>query len=203
MLKKILIAAAAIVVVFLVVVFLQPSTYHVERSKLIDAPAEMVWAQISDFENWKAWNPWQRMEPDQTIVLAGEPGGLGHSSSWKGEKTGEGKMTIVETARPTHLGIELEFLAPMHNTAESAFDLTPQDAGVNVTWSMNGNNGFIGKMFGLFMSMDDMIGTSYDQGLADLKAIVERQAKTEAEAAAAAADLEDLANEQAEGDEAP
>ncbi len=42
MLKKVLIGLAALLVVFLAVVAMQPSTYHVERSLTMSAPAAVI-----------------------------------------------------------------------------------------------------------------------------------------------------------------
>ena len=38
---------------------------------------------------------------------------------------------------------------------------------------MFGTNGFMLKAFGLFMSMDKMLGAEFEKGLASLKSIVE------------------------------
>ena len=42
---------------------------------------------------------------------------------------------------------------------------------------MNGENDFMGKLFGLIMGREDMIGSAYEQSLADLKTIAESNAK--------------------------
>ena len=45
--------------------------------------------------------------------------------------------------------------------------------GVKLTWAMTGKYVFITKAMGLFLSMDKMIGGSFEKGLADMKSIVE------------------------------
>ena len=49
------------------------------------------------------------------------------------------------------------------------FNLEPADGGTRVTWAMRGANSFLSKIIGLFMNMDTMIGTDFDDGLASLK----------------------------------
>ena len=182
MLKKILIGLLAIVAAFMVVVMMRPGNYHVERAVRINAPAEIVWAQISDFERWKAWNPWQKADPDQIVTVSGNAGAVGHSSHWKGEKTGEGTMTISEATPPDRLVIDLEFNEPMQSQAKTALYVVPQGDAVEVTWSIDGENDFMGKFFGLVMGMEDMIGSAYEEGLADLKRIAEEKAMAQAPA---------------------
>ncbi len=178
MLKKILTGIVALVVLFVVVVMMQPSTYHIERSTQINAPAEVVWAELSDFNRWRGWNPWQKSDPEQKITITGTPAAVGHSSRWDGEKTGKGTMTISETAEPTRLMIRLHFAEPMESQANTAFEIEPLGEGVKVTWSMDGENDFMGKLFDLIMGIEDMIGSAYEAGLADLKTIAEASTGT-------------------------
>ena len=67
MLKKILIALAAIIAVFLIVVALQPSEFHVERTATITAPPATVFDQVNDFHKWDAWSPWAKLDPNAKI----------------------------------------------------------------------------------------------------------------------------------------
>lgn len=192
MLKKILLGVAALVAILLVVAGVQPSEYHVERSTEIKAPPEIVWSQLSDFSRWKHWNAWEKEDPTQKTTVTGEPGKPGHKSSWSGEKTGRGSMEIVDAKAPTHLGIKLTFIEPMTGEAKTALDLSGNGEMVNVTWSMDGTNDFMGKLFSLFMDMEQMIGSKYEEGLANVKGIAEVEAVKHAEAqrAAAAAAIE-------------
>lgn len=176
MLKKILIGIIVLVAIFIGVVMMQPSIYHVERTSRINAPAEVVWTQISDFEQWKAWNPWQKADPSQKVTVSGDAGTVGHSSHWEGEKTGKGTMTISDATEPRRLAIDLEFAEPMQSQAQTALEIVPQGDAVDVTWSIDGANDFMGKFFGLVMGMEDMIGSAYEEGLAGLKVIAEENA---------------------------
>jgi hypothetical protein len=86
-------------------------------------------------------------------------------------------MTISEATKPTHVAIKLEFVEPMESTADTAIAIAPQGDGVTVTWSMGGENDFMGKLFDLLMDMETMIGSAYETGLADLKTIAESRAR--------------------------
>jgi hypothetical protein len=59
---------------------------------------------------------------------------------------------------------------------------------------MAGNHNFIGKAFGMFMDMDNMLGTDIEKGLARLKTVAE--AKATAAAGAAQADADKAAAEE-------
>jgi hypothetical protein len=77
MLKKILIALLAIIAVFLIVVALQPSEFHVERTATVAAPPATVFDQVNDFHKWDAWSPWAKLDPNAKITFEGPPSGTG------------------------------------------------------------------------------------------------------------------------------
>ena len=83
-------------------------------------------------------------------------------------------MTITESRPSDLIRIKLEFLEPFAATNTAEFTFKPEGNQTAVTWSMEGNNNFIAKVFCLFMNMDNMIGGQFDKGPAQMKAVVER-----------------------------
>jgi len=178
MLRRILIISASVLglllVGFLVLVAMQPSTFHVERSATMAAAPEEVFAQVNDFHNWDRWSPWLKEDPNAKGTHEGPPSGEGAIFRWAGnENVGEGNMKIVESKPYERVRIDLNFLKPMEGTANTEFAIAPAGEQTKVTWSMDGKNSFVGKMFCLFMDMDEMIGGKYEEGLANMKKIVE------------------------------
>jgi len=177
MLKIVLIGFVAAVVVLLVVVALQPSSFRIERSATIAAPPAAVFAQVNDFHNWEAWNPWQKVDPGVKNTYSGAPAGPGATFAWQGNKdVGEGRMTIVESHPNDLVKIRLEFLKPFAATNTADFTFVPAGNQTRVTWAMFGDNSFMAKAMGLIMNMDKMVGGQFEKGLADLKSIAETKA---------------------------
>ncbi|MGH6879734.1 MAG: SRPBCC family protein [Hypericibacter sp.] len=174
MLIKILIGIALIVAIFVVVVALQPSDFRIERTTTIAAPADAVFAQVNDFHKWEAWSPYDKIDPALKRTYSGAPAGVGAIYEWVGNKqVGEGKATITDS-RPNELvQIQLDFLKPFAATNIAEFSLAPQGGQTAITWSMTGHNNFMFKDVGLFMNMDKMVGGQFEQGLAQLKTLVE------------------------------
>ncbi|MGH6938286.1 SRPBCC family protein [Hypericibacter sp.] len=174
MLIKILIGIALIVAIFVVVVALQPSDFRIERTTTIAAPADAVFAQVNDFHKWEAWSPYDKIDPALKRTYSGAPAGVGAIYEWVGNKqVGEGKATITDS-RPNELvQIQLDFLKPFAATNIAEFSLAPQGGQTAITWSMTGHNNFMFKAVGLFMNMDKMVGGQFEQGLAQLKTLVE------------------------------
>jgi|SRR5579872_5559605 len=174
MLIYIAIAVAAIVVVFLVVVAMQPPDFRVTRTATVSAPPAIVFAQVNDFHQWEAWNPWGKIDPAMRKIYEGAAAGVGAKYSWIGNsQVGEGNMTIIDSHPSDLVRIKLEFLKPFKGTNTAEFTFRPQGDETVVTWNMVGKLNFITKAFHLFMNMDRMIGGQFEKGLADMKAIVE------------------------------
>lgn len=182
MIKKILlygvVVIVLIVVIFCVVVALQPAHYHVERTATINAPAPVVFAQVNDFHKWDAWSPWAKLDPAMKQTYGGALSGTGAMYSWTGnDQVGEGKMTITESRPSDLIKIKLEFIKPWTTTNATNFTFISQGTQTNVKWTMDGDNNFVGKAFGLFMNMDKMVGGDFEKGLAQMKTIAEVAAK--------------------------
>jgi len=179
MLKKILIAIAVIIIVFLIVVALQPAEFRVTRSANVAAPQAAVFDQVNDLHKFEKWNPWGKIDPAMKQSYEGPPAGTGAVYKWAGNnEVGEGRMTIAESRPSDLVRIKLEFLKPFASVADTEFTFKPEGDQTAVTWSMSGKNNFMAKAMCLFMSMDKMIGSQFEKGLADMKAIVEAAPKT-------------------------
>ena len=181
MLKWVLIAVAVVAVGFVIAVALQPSDFKVERSAIVRAPAPAAFAQVNDFQNWRNWSPWEKVDPALKRQYQGPRAGTGAIYAWQGNKeVGEGRMTIIESRPGELVRIKLEFFKPFAATNTAEFRFKPSAGGTTegtaVTWTMTGQNNFLAKAMCMFVDMDRMVGGMFEQGLAQMKAVVERSA---------------------------
>ncbi|MGH7336656.1 MAG: SRPBCC family protein, partial [Myxococcota bacterium] len=184
--RKILIALGALVAVLVVVIALQPSTFAVERSIEIAAPPEVVFSHLESPRAMDAWSPWVKMDPEQKITHEGPESGVGAIETWEGPQVGAGRLTITGVEPNEEVEMRLEFTRPMQATNRALYTLAMVGDATRVTWRMEGTNHFIGKAASLVMNMDEMVGGTFERGLADLKALAEADAEQRAEHEAAA-----------------
>lgn len=152
-------------------------TYTVQRSIVIDAPPAVVYDQISNFHYWTAWSPWEDVDPALNRGYSGAQSGTGAVYTWSGNrKAGQGRMEIVEAAKPSKVRIDLAFEKPWKARNDTDFAIVPQDSGSRVTWSMTGKKNLVTKVMGIFKSMDQFLGPDFEKGLSRLKAAAERAA---------------------------
>jgi len=152
----------------------RPDRSHVARTAVIEAPPDRIFALINDLRGWRAWSPYETKDPAMKRDYAGPPSGVGAVYAWNGnDAVGEGRMEIVEASPPSRIVVKLDFLRPFagHNTA--TFTLAPQGRATAVTWAMDGPATYFGKLIGLFIDLDRMIGRDFETGLANLKTLAE------------------------------
>lgn len=166
----ILLAIAA----FLAYAATRPDTFRVERSMLIMAPPEKIYALVIDLHRWTVWSPYEKKDPAMTRGFSGSEQGLGAVYEWEGNNNvGKGRMEIIKATPPSRIAIKLDFIKPFEGHNVATFTFVPSGDATAVTWAMDGPSKFITKVMGLVFNMDKMIGTDFAVGLANLKAASE------------------------------
>ena len=174
----ILLALAVIAILFIIVVTGQPDEFSIMRATKISAPPETIFPHVNDLHAWEAWSPWAKLDPHSKITFSGPENGAGAAMAWAGNnKVGEGKMTITDSQPSRTIRLRLDFQKPMQATNTAVFTFTPEGGGTGVTWAMSGKNSLVGKIFGLFMNCEKMVGCQFEKGLASLKSVAETVGK--------------------------
>ena len=150
-------------------------TFRVQRATTIKAPPEKVYALIEDFNGWRSWSPWEKLDPAMKRTLSGEAKGKGAVYAWDGDKNvGAGRMEILESSPSSKVAIQLDFLRPFASRNSAVFTLEPKGDTTSVTWVMQGPSTYMTKLMSVFASMDSMIGKDFEAGLANMKAVAEK-----------------------------
>ena len=151
------------------------STYTVTREATIAAPPERVYAELVDFRRWRAWSPWEDLDPELDRTYSGADAGPGAHYAWSGNrKAGQGAMEITRAEEPSAVDIDLTFEKPFKARNKTSFLIAPAgDGGSRVTWTMTGQKTFMTKVMGIFKSMDSLVGPDFEKGLARLKTTAE------------------------------
>lgn len=167
-------AIAAVVIILCVVIAMQPSQFKITRSATFNAPPEALFTQVNDFNNWPAWSPWEKLDPNMKKEVSNPSAGKGATYHWVGnDEVGEGKMTIQESHPSQHIKVDLEFIKPFAMKSVTDYTFKAEGDKTTMTWAMTGEKNFISKAFGLIMDMDKMVGADFEKGLANLKPVVE------------------------------
>lgn len=174
-LKTLIGVVSVLVVVIAVGAYLIPATATVERSAVINAPPEKVFAIVGNLRRFNEYSPWSALDPKAVYTFEGPEQGVGQKLSWTSAdpNVGNGAMTYLAVTENEKVEVELDF-GDM-GKALSIWTLAPADGGTKVSWGFRSEvNGVINRWMSLMF--DRWIGADYETGLANLKALAEREA---------------------------
>ncbi len=174
MITTVIIVAAGIVAV-LAYAASKPDAFTVSRTALIAAPPEAIFPLIDDLHAQSAWSPFEK-DPNMKRTHGGAPRGKGAVYEWDGNRqVGAGRIAITDSVPSSKVILQLDMQQPFtaHNTVE--FTLVRRGSDTSVTWTMRGRQPFMGKLMGLVMNCDKMVGGQFEEGLSKLKKLVETQ----------------------------
>lgn len=171
--KRVIYTVFFLIVVLAAVSFLLPREVTVTRSTTIDAPPEAIFAQVNSLVATSNWSPWLSIDPNVVQTFSGPDTGVGNRMEWSSDhpQVGSGSQEITESIENERVVTALDFGA--QGSAQAVLSLTPVEGGTEVTWTLEtdmGNNP-VGRYMGLMM--DRWVGTDYEEGLGNLKALLE------------------------------
>jgi len=173
-----LIAGAAVIVALVVIIFLyaltQPDRFEVRRSASIKASSDTIFPLINNLHAFNTWNPFDKRDPNIKGSYAGPDSGNGASYAFESSKSGTGRVEIVEAVPSSKVIMRLTMIKPIAADNRVAFTLQPEGDTTRVTWAMDGEVPFAGKIIHLVFNMDKMMGRDFEAGLADLRLLAEK-----------------------------
>ncbi len=176
-LKSILLAVAALVAITLVVALFIDQDYHVEREIVINQPKQEVFNYVKYLKNQDNYSKWATMDSEMKKTYTGTDGTVGFVSRWEStnEEVGVGEQEIKGITEGEKLDFELRFYEPFEAT-DKAFMTTESlsDNSTKVKWGFNGHMAYPMNLMLLFINMEEMLGNDLQQGLDNLKTVLEK-----------------------------
>ncbi len=150
-----------------------PRVITVARSIKITAPAAEIFPHVNNLRATVPWSPWLARDPDAALDFNDIPEGVGAAMTWASENrsVGSGRMEITGAEPPVHLDVALDFGAG--STAEATWDFAEAGGVTRATWRLTIDMGGGPHARWMGMMMDRWVGRDYEEGLANLKALVE------------------------------
>ncbi|WP_063242414.1 SRPBCC family protein [Bdellovibrio bacteriovorus] len=160
----------ALVIVLLIAPVLMPAQYQLVRSIEINAPVSTVFPRLTDLNEFVKWNPFSESDPTSKTEVAGT--GVGSTMTYSGEKSGEGKMTIVNIVQDKSVDVRMDFIKPMPGEAMAHWIVAASsDNATTLTWSYEQKLPYFKRYLGIMM--DFMMSPIFDKGLQNFKSLVE------------------------------
>ncbi|NND62228.1 MAG: SRPBCC family protein [Flavobacteriaceae bacterium] len=167
---------AIIIAVFIILAAAAPKKYRVSREIDINRPQHEVYDYLKYVKNQNNWGPWAKRDPNMKQTYIGTDGTIGFVSRWESDhkQVGAGEQEIIKLEDNKRMESELRFLKPWKSISYGF--LVADDNGdgtTKVTWGFYGTNKIPFNIMMLFFNMDKAVGKDFEEGLADLKQILE------------------------------
>ena len=174
MLTTVLMLLALAIAAILIYASTRPEGMTVSRSQLIAASADMLHGIINTPREFERWSPYAPKDPQMSNTYSGPASGVGARKDFVGNnQVGTGSVEIISSTAPSEVAMQLTMRKPFAAQNEVVYSITPEGAGTRVTWAMHAKQPFMGKLIGVFMNMDRMIGNDFADGLSKLKTLAE------------------------------
>ena len=173
-LKVLGVIVLTLVSLFFIIGLILPDSAHLERSIVIEAGRAKIFRQINTFNTLYAWSPWTKMDPNLKIEYFGPEFGIGAGYTWDSEdpNVGQGTQEIIESRSDQYVKTQMKFAGMEDGEFYAEFILEPFKSDTKLTWTYDGQtNNFFWRYF--MASTDFMLGPMYEQGLRDLKYVIE------------------------------
>jgi len=175
MILKILVGVVALIVAVLIFAATRPNTFRIERSIIIHAPANKIFALINNLHSWDSWEPDDRKDATMKKTFSGPASGTGATTEWDSKgQGGKGRLSIIESVPSSKVAIKVDFVKPFEAHNLNEFKLEPDSGGTKVTWSIEASNLYAMKIMGVFFNIPRQFGKHVESGLSNLKSVAEK-----------------------------
>jgi len=153
-----------------------PKKFHLERSIVVEKPITEVFSYLKSIKNQDDWSPWKKKDPEMKQEFFGEDGTVGFISRWEGNKdVGIGEQEIKGIVENKQIDTELRFIKPWKSKSDAFLKVKEvNNTSTEVTWGFSGVNKVPFNIMMLFFNMDKSVGKDFEEGLNDLKEVLEK-----------------------------
>ena len=175
--KFVLIGVASIVVLLLIVALFTKKNYGVIREVTINKPKSVVFEYVKLLKNQENFSVWASKDPEMKKVYLGTDGTTGFVSAWesKMKDVGKGEQEIMKIVADDRIDYELRFKEPFASVSSAYITFEAvSEMQTKVKWGFTGNMKYPMNLFLLATDMEGMIGKDFQDGLNNLKGILEK-----------------------------
>lgn len=175
--KTFLYILLTIIAVLVIIGLIAPTNYAVEREIAINKPKAEVFEYVKSLKNQDNWSVWSKRDPNIKKTFRGQDGTVGFISAWEGnDEVGKGEQEITKIIYGERIDSDLRFEKPFESISPTyLITESVSDNETKVKWGFSGKSPFPLNIMMLFMNMEESIGKDFDDGLTNLKGILEKQ----------------------------
>ncbi len=165
--KTVVVALGVVTLLFGLIVGSRSSSIAVERSQVLAAPPDVVFAVLNDPLKLPNTMGVLALDPQAQIKAAGAAG-----VDWQGSAlSGEGHAERTAAQAPTLVRYALTYVQPSASPVQLVFTLEPKNDGTKVTLKHEATRGLGEKARALVMDFDRTVGPTLEASLGRLEGL--------------------------------
>ncbi len=147
-------------VILSVYIFSLDDSFTVKRSRIIKAPANLVYNQIANLKNWEKWSPWKEKDSLMKFEFSNTTNKEGDYLRFTDEKGNPQKITHI-SIKPD--SVIIQTMGNQEQMQDFYWKISSVDNGTRLTWTVKGELPLMQRFYA--KEMDAMIGPLLTRGL--------------------------------------
>lgn len=177
-LKKLFLFLIILLGIILIAAAFMKKDFAVEKEIVINQPKDSVFKFVKFLKNQDKFSVWAKIDPKMKNYFKGTDGQIGAINGWESdnENVGIGEQEIKNIKEGERIDFELRFKEPMEATNFAYMTteaLSPNQT--KVKWGFTGSSPYPFNFMLVSMNMDEMVGKDFQQGLNNLKVLLEKK----------------------------
>jgi len=166
-----------LIALLLIIPIFTQKKIEVERVITINKPKEQVFEYVKLLKNQIHYSSSAKKDPNTKMTYTGTDGTVGFIAKWTSEieDVSVGEQKIKKIIDGQRIDFELRFIEPYQSTHSCymSTDAITKNS-TKVKWGIQGDMPYPMNLMLVFFSDDDMYGKHFEEGLVNLKNILEK-----------------------------
>jgi len=171
-------AIGGLIVLVLLIAAFSKKDFRVERTITVNKPLPEAYDFLTSLKNQDQWSKWTLMDPNMKKEYIGTDKTVGFISKWESpmKQVGEGEQQIKKLIPNQRIESEIRFMKPMKSIANAYFTVAEEGEGrTRVAWGFTSRTPWPFNAFMLFFNMENAVGKDFEEGLGNMKRMIESE----------------------------
>jgi hypothetical protein len=175
MVKKAFVGVVTVLVVFFGYVLTRPTHFNYAGSATFQAKPDKIFPYLVNFKKGVEWVPYMKKDPNIKIGFGGTDGEVGSTMTFDANaEVGTGQLEVIKAVPNESVDLKLTMTKPFQGESFVHYTLEDDNGATKFTWSLEGENGFFGKLISVFIDMEKMMAGDFQKGFENLRPLVEQ-----------------------------
>ena len=171
-------AIVGLIALVLIIALFIKRDYSVERIIVVGKPNDETFGFLKLLRNQDRFSKWANLDPNMKKEYIGTDGTIGFISKWESDhkQVGHGEQEIKGLIDGQRIESELRFIKPFTAVAQGYMTTTAvSENETKVAWGFSSRMNYPMNILLVAMNMEKILTKDFDEGLSNMKKLVESE----------------------------